>query len=56
LPKYTGGKTFLDINWCIYVQPIADKVAQNLDIISKKFQFSTRHTRILMRFVISTIY
>jgi len=25
------------------VQPIADRVAQNLEIISKNFQFSTRH-------------
>ena len=33
-----------------HVQPIADRVAQNLEIISKKFQFSTRRTRILMGF------
>ena len=26
----------------IYVQTIADRVAQSLDIISKKFRFSTR--------------
>ena len=37
------------------VQPIADRVAQNLEIISKKIQFSTRRTRILMGFIISTI-
>jgi len=30
----------------IYVQPIADRVAQNLEIISKNFRFSTRRTRI----------
>ena len=34
------------------VQPIADRVAQNLEIISKNFQFSTRRTRILMGFII----
>jgi len=28
------------------VQPIADGVAQNLEIISENFQFSTRRTRI----------
>jgi len=30
----------------IEVKPIADRVAQNLKIISKNFQFSTRRTRI----------
>jgi len=35
-----------------HVQPIADRVAQHLEIISKKFRFSTRHTRILMGFII----
>ena len=34
------------------VQPIADRVAQHLDLISKNFQFSTRRTRILMGFII----
>ena len=34
------------------IQPIADSVAQHLDIISKNFQFSTRRTRILMGFII----
>jgi len=28
------------------LQPMADRVAQNLEIISKNFQFSTRRTRI----------
>ena len=37
-------------------QPIADRVAQNLEIIFKNFQFSTRRTRILMGFIITTIY
>ena len=42
---------------CIHIftsllQPIADKVAQNLEMISKNFQFSTRRTRILMGFII----
>jgi len=34
------------------VQPIAVKVAQNLEIISQNFQFSTRRTKILMGFII----
>ena len=34
------------------LQPIADRVAQNLEIIFKNFQFSTRRTRILMGFII----
>ena len=44
-------------HWFVYclLQPIADRVAQNLESISKKFQFSTRCTRILMGFIISTI-
>ena len=33
-------------------QPIADRVAQHLEIISKDFQFSTRRTRILMGFIV----
>jgi len=36
--------------------PIANRMAQNLEIISKNFQFSTRRTRILMGFIIFTIY
>ena len=38
------------------VQPIADRVAQNLEIVPKNSQFSTRRTRILMGFIISTIH
>ena len=34
------------------MQPIADRVAQNLETISKNFQFSTRRTRILVGFII----
>ena len=34
------------------LQPIADRVAQHLQIISKNFQFSARRTRILMGFII----
>ena len=34
--------------FCSEVQPIADRVAQHLEIISKNFQFSTRRTKILM--------
>ena len=35
-----------------FMQPIADRVAQNLEIVSKNFQFSTRRTRILMGLII----
>jgi len=31
-------------------------VAQNLEIMFRKFQFSTRRTRILMGFIIRTIH
>jgi len=34
------------------LQPIADRVAQHLEINSKNYQFSTRCTRILMGFII----
>ena len=37
---------------CEELQPIADRVAQHLEIISKKFQISTMCTRILMGFTI----
>jgi len=37
------------------IRPIADKVAQNLENISKDFQLSARCTRILMGFIISTM-
>jgi len=36
----------------IRIQPIADRVTQNLQIVSTKFQFSTRRTRILVGFII----
>jgi len=36
-------------------KPIEDKVAQNLEIISKNFQFSTRRTRILNGVTMSAI-
>ena len=39
------------INAHIHVHPIADKVAQHLEILSKNFRFSTRRTRILMGFI-----
>ena len=42
------------VSLCL-LQPIADKVARNLEIISKNFQFSTRRTRILMGFIVSTM-
>jgi len=34
-------------NTCVRIQPIADSEAQNLEIISKNFQFTTRRTMIL---------
>ena len=40
------------LKYCIEVHPIADRVAQHLEIISKNFQLSTRRTRILMGFII----
>jgi len=33
------------------VQPIADRVAQHLEIISKNLRFSARRTKILMRLI-----
>jgi len=36
---------------CIYIQPIADRLAQHLEIICTNFQFSTRRTRILIGFI-----
>ena len=43
--------TDIMLTWCIHtspnvVHPIADKAAQNLEILSENFQFSTSHTRI----------
>ena len=38
------------------VQPIADRMAQNLAILSKNLEFSNMRTRILMGFIISAIY
>jgi len=46
---------FMRVTWLIHViwiQPISDRVAQHLEIISKNFQLSTRRTRILMGFII----
>jgi len=37
------------------IQPIADRVAKNLEIISKNFQFSTRRTKILVGFITITM-
>ena len=39
----------------VYIQLIEDRVAKNPEIISKKFQFSTWRTRILMGFITSTM-
>ena len=43
---------FIEFLQKFIVQPIADRVAQNLEIISKNFQFSIRCTRILMGLII----
>jgi len=40
------------IHFIFSIQPIADRVAQHLEITSKNFQFSNRRTRILMGFII----
>jgi len=40
----------------IYIQPIADRVTQNLEIISKNFESSTRRTRILIGFEFASCY
>jgi len=38
---------------CVYVpQPIADRMAQHLEIISKNSRFSSRRTRVLMGLII----
>jgi len=37
------------------IQPIADRVAQHLEIVSKNFRFSTRRTRILMGFIMYSL-
>jgi len=46
----------IEISQDMCIQPIADRMAQNLEIVSKHFQFGTRRTRILMGFIISTIH
>ena len=40
------------IHICIHIQPIAERVPQDPEIISTKNQFSSRHTRIVMGFII----
>jgi len=50
---HSGKSLHAVISWhavSFIVQPTTDRVAQNLEIISKNFQFSTRRTRILMGF------
>jgi len=39
----------------VCILPIADRVVQNPVIISKNFRCGTRHSRILMGFIISTV-
>jgi len=38
--------------WKKHVHPIADKMAQNLEIISKNFHFSTRRTRSIIYYLV----
>jgi len=45
-------QVLLYVNIHIYIQPIEDRVAKNLENISKNYQFSTR---ILMGCIISTM-
>ena len=40
--------SYSNYDMVIELQPIAGRMAQNLEILSKNFQFSTRRTRILM--------
>jgi len=47
-----AGETWYHLLRYSHIQPITDRVAQHLEIISKNFQFSTRRTRILMCFII----
>jgi len=53
-------RTYIHVYVCIYVfictyRRLQVGLAQNLEIISKKIQFSTRPTRILLTFIISTM-
>ena len=54
----TGHESCMHETWHAFfpdstlIQPIADRVAQHREIISKNFQFSTRRTRILMGSII----
>jgi len=38
-----------------HIKRIADRVAQNLENISKNFQYSTSRNRIIMEFITSTM-
>jgi len=48
-------KSSMNITMTRNITPIAERAAQNLEIISKNVQVSTRCSRILMRFTISAI-
>ena len=51
--KYTH--ILLHVYIFTYIQSIVDRVAQNLEIISKNFQSNIRRTRILMGFIMNTM-
>ena len=53
--SYVCVRVFLPFRFLPKVQPNSDRVAQNLAIISKTLYCSTRRTRILMGFMISTM-
>ena len=54
--SYVWHGTFICVTWLIriYIQPIADRVAQNLESVHRNFQVRTRRARILMGLTIST--
>ena len=45
-------RMYVCLHACVYVQPIADRVTLNLEIISKNLKFTTKCTNILMRLII----
>ena len=52
MPCYRYEEHYIRTRPISHVQPIADRVAQHPEMISKNFEFSTRRTRILMGVII----